>query len=257
MLNHLRLTALLLCIALLTACDAPVDNSSLIADACKNLRNTGSDQTENREQIINSVRSKIGGEPYAPSFGQVDSISRAIRWNTCDLLIANPDEVYGENMIRSSGYGAALMMVNQNQNFEEIGYELLTDDGLYLVEIWQSDGASKVFDYGSVFSGKVGGIWIDRSPYQGPYIAVIDDKTPESMRGMFEGVYIDGLPHGTQKFWHSNGQLWTEETYAHGVLNGQSRAWHDNGQLALDANYAEGELVGVASEWDADGTPLD
>lgn len=257
MLENLRFNVVLLCIALLTACDAAVDNTNLISDACENLRNTSSDQTEKREQIINSIKEKIGAAPYTPAHPREDYISRSVRWNTCELLIANPDEVYGENILRSSGYGAALLMVSHDQNFEEIGYELLTDDGLYLVEIWQSDGASKVFDYGSVFSGKVGGIWIDRSPYQGPDIALIDDKTPESMRGKFEGAYIDGSPHGTQKFWHSNGQLWTEETYAHGVLNGQSRAWHDNGQLALDANYAEGELVGVASEWDANGTPLD
>lgn len=92
----------------------------------------------------------------------------------------------------------------------------------------------------------------------------------------FESDFIDGLPHGTQRHWHSNGQLAMVIIFDHGAMDGVTqqwneqgkflgsckmemgtgiyRMWYPNGQLMIETSYVGRMQTGRQRNYFEDGT---
>jgi hypothetical protein len=68
----------------------------------------------------------------------------------------------------------------------------------------------------------------------------------------YEGVQIDGIPHGVIRLWHPNGVLDTEIPMDHGVISGIVKQWNDKGELLGTSDVTNG--TGVDRRWYPDGT---
>lgn len=53
----------------------------------------------------------------------------------------------------------------------------------------------------------------------------------------------DGKEDGVDRWWHENGQLWSEENYKDGKIDGVSRQWYENGQLEYEKYYINDKEV--------------
>jgi len=56
-------------------------------------------------------------------------------------------------------------------------------------------------------------------------------------------VHNHNHKHGICRWWHKNGQLWSEDNYLHGKQHGIQRAWYKNGELIYTKNYYHGKKI--------------
>jgi antitoxin component YwqK of YwqJK toxin-antitoxin module len=66
-------------------------------------------------------------------------------------------------------------------------------------------------------------------------------------------TYFDGVPHGPQIIWYSNGQKKQEGVCDYGRNVGEWRRWHKNGQLAECTVFDDHNLPASRKRWDDQG----
>ena len=74
--------------------------------------------------------------------------------------------------------------------------------------------------------------------------------------------YVDGVKHGIERYWYTNGQLKYKNPYVcignlknkeNGKLHSIREAWYDNGQLWYKYPLVHGEIHGICREWHLNG----
>lgn len=68
-----------------------------------------------------------------------------------------------------------------------------------------------------------------------------------------EKSYSNGLRHGIQKSFYSNGQLKEVTMYTNGNENGRRIEYYPCGAKKLNASYCDGHIEGIYEEWNSDG----
>jgi antitoxin component YwqK of YwqJK toxin-antitoxin module len=58
-----------------------------------------------------------------------------------------------------------------------------------------------------------------------------------------EQPYVDGVLHGTVKWWRESGQLSSEHIYVDGKRHGMVKYWHQNGDIDEFWLWNQGEQV--------------
>lgn len=61
--------------------------------------------------------------------------------------------------------------------------------------------------------------------------------------------YVDGVLHGTWKYWYSNGQLADHCFYINNRVHGEYTQWYNSGQIANRCFYINGKLHGEYKRW--------
>jgi antitoxin component YwqK of YwqJK toxin-antitoxin module len=87
-------------------------------------------------------------------------------------------------------------------------------------------------------------------PFSGILYADYSDGTPEAVY-----QYVEGLPAGLQRRWHSNGQTQAEWEAIRGRGSAWSREWHPNGSLKCERINEDGRPV-IVREWSEEGDLL-
>jgi len=62
-------------------------------------------------------------------------------------------------------------------------------------------------------------------------------------------VYDHGKPHGLEKAWHDNGQLWWQVEYIDGKREGKLEMWFPSGQKNASWTYKNNQLLGTYLAW--------
>ncbi|QGJ68703.1 Hypothetical protein PBC10988_3640 [Planctomycetales bacterium 10988] len=102
----------------------------------------------------------------------------------------------------------------------------------------------KVMDYDLDYPGDDGLEHYQGSPFTG--ISVHHHNELDS-----EQEYRDGLLWGKSRTW-AYGKLWKEEDFLMGIPHGSQKVWHQNGQLAEQAEVEVGRYV-TRRRWDEEG----
>ena len=63
----------------------------------------------------------------------------------------------------------------------------------------------------------------------------------------------NGQPHGLDRGWFQNSQLWFERNWKNGEPHGLTRGWYWNGQLSYELNWKNGKYHGLERDWYASG----
>ena len=61
--------------------------------------------------------------------------------------------------------------------------------------------------------------------------------------------YTDGKQHGARMEWHLNGAKKSHTQFAQGNPEGEARGWHDNAKPAFHGSYNNGLATGVVQSW--------
>ena len=61
--------------------------------------------------------------------------------------------------------------------------------------------------------------------------------------------YTDGKQHGARMEWHLNGAKKSHTQFAQGNPEGEARGWHDNAKTAFHGSYTNGLATGVVQSW--------
>ena len=62
--------------------------------------------------------------------------------------------------------------------------------------------------------------------------------------------YVDGLEHGLQKYYFTDGTIKAEIPYTHGLLNGQVRLYYPSGKIKREIAFSSGKRHGFDRFWD-------
>jgi antitoxin component YwqK of YwqJK toxin-antitoxin module len=60
---------------------------------------------------------------------------------------------------------------------------------------------------------------------------------------------VDGVLHGTVKWWRESGQLSSEHIYVDGKRHGIMKWWYQDGQLESEHTYVDGKRHGMEKYW--------
>ena len=70
--------------------------------------------------------------------------------------------------------------------------------------------------------------------------------SPHSYRTLVkESHYVNGVTHGIQKLWYSNGQIFKKTTIVNGKEQGLQQAWRENGILYINYEAKNGRAFGL------------
>lgn len=61
--------------------------------------------------------------------------------------------------------------------------------------------------------------------------------------------FLNGMLHGRQKIWYTNGKIKTEQFWNYGKQDGILKEWYSNGQIAMEATFAGGLYNGKKTTW--------
>ena len=68
---------------------------------------------------------------------------------------------------------------------------------------------------------------------------MIDIKDINGFRERYS-INKNGKKYGLYRFWHLNGNLWSEANYKNGKYHGPYRYWDSNGNLCFERSYKNG-----------------
>lgn len=64
-----------------------------------------------------------------------------------------------------------------------------------------------------------------------------------------EMQFLNGILHGPQKIWYTNGKIKTEQFWDYGKQDGILKEWYSNGQIAMEASFEGGLYSGKKTTW--------
>ncbi|MBF6063795.1 hypothetical protein IU500_24465 [Nocardia terpenica] len=99
--------------------------------------------------------------------------------------------------------------------------------------------------------------WDDdlRLEYQGePFTGEVVETLGDQL--LSQEFYVNGIPHGPNREWWSNGTLKLDGQARHGLPYGVFRTWHENGQLASEQHFSDDGQLHTVLEWDENGNPM-
>lgn len=68
--------------------------------------------------------------------------------------------------------------------------------------------------------------------------------------------YVDGIEHGSSRFWYPDGTLQSEATARRGVAVGVARDWYSNGKLAIERTFDDDGVLVEIKRWGEDGVEM-
>jgi antitoxin component YwqK of YwqJK toxin-antitoxin module len=86
------------------------------------------------------------------------------------------------------------------------------------------------------------GAWyykLNGKPYTGYAFAV---STQTNML-TYEGYFVEGYLDGTQRYFHDNGQLKSEENFLNNIQHGSCKEWDENGVLRYECACNKGNII--------------
>ncbi|GAB2562478.1 toxin-antitoxin system YwqK family antitoxin [Nocardia heshunensis] len=88
-------------------------------------------------------------------------------------------------------------------------------------------------------------------PFTGEVVTTLGDQL------LTQTFYVNGVRHGLQRAWWSDGQLKSEGEVVFGTPEGVHKEWHRNGQLAKESHFDDMGRLRTVRAWGEDGSVIE
>ncbi|MGW5105766.1 toxin-antitoxin system YwqK family antitoxin [Nocardia sp. NPDC004123] len=109
----------------------------------------------------------------------------------------------------------------------------------------------RTYDYHQISTGDDLRLEYRGEPFTGEVVTTLGDQL------LAQAFYVDGISHGLQRAWWSDGQLKSQGEMDFGTPQGVHREWHRNGRLAKERQFDEMGRLRAVQIWDESGSAVE